>query len=204
MLHHMYIMDSRFKQKMLILFLFSTILNSCAHHSMPIKEQLAVIPNGYYHGNDKLFTNVFVDVRGNLAIADFILFDKFPRELITDTLLYNADSLAFLGQTSRIAVIDKNIYISSQGQIFGKKIKLKITNNKTHYEEHINEYKNYAVWYETYIEYLVMNGNNEEAGKYFKEQGQEYQVKSKMDHLSHEDFLIELEKFKGHLRKFGE
>lgn len=47
-------------------------------------EAVVKIPPAYYHG-----TGVFVKVNADTAIADFIFIQKYPRELLTDTLFYD-------------------------------------------------------------------------------------------------------------------
>lgn len=164
----------------------------------------AKISDGYYYGNDKLFTNVFVKVAGDTALIDFIFYEKYPRELHSDTLLYNAINHMFFGRTSNILKKNGGNYIctNQESMIFGKKVEIKLNSDESYYKMHLNEYKNYAVWHQCFKEYLNNNDNNDDARRYFQEQSKKKNIKLIIETYSHKDFLIELDKFKAELVSF--
>lgn len=182
-----------------IVFLFSFCCN--------IQKQVLIdtkISDGYYYGNDKLFTNVFVKVAGDTALIDFILFQKYPRELLSDTLLYYASNHMFSGRTTNILLKNGRNYIctNQESMVFDKKVEIKLKPNETYYKKHINEYKNYAVWHQCYKEYLMNNDNKDDARMYFQVQSKKKNIKSMLDTYSHKYFLKELDKFKSELKYF--
>ncbi len=185
---------------MIILQIF--IINLLGFQYITQDRTIEKIPEGYYYGSDKLFTNVFVKIVNDTAIIDFILIQKYPRELLNDTLLYNSDNQIFLGRISNLRINNDIKYVcnNEMSLIFGKNIKIRIKQNKAFYEKHIDEYKNYAVWYEFYKKYIDNYDNKEDARRYFQDQEKKYKIKLMLDTLKHKDFVEELEKFKNELK----
>lgn len=164
----------------------------------------ARMSNGYYHGNDKLFTDAFVKVVDDTAFVDFILFEKYPRELLSDTLFYDSANQMFLGRISGIIFKNGRYHISTvkESIIFGKKAEIKLNPDELYYRNNINQRKNHVVWYQSYRAYMSNNNNKVEARKYFQEQGKKNSMKSMINTLSHADFLKALDKFIKGLKYF--
>lgn len=162
------------------------------------------IDNGFYCGNDKLFTNAFVNVVGDTAFVDLILLEKYPRKLFTDTLIYNASYGSFIGSNTNFLLRNGRIYLctNQDSLVFGKNLKIKLVRDDLFYEKHNNEYKNYAVWHQYFKEYLRNNDNREDARIYFFEQREKSDIESMIKTYSHANFLIELDKFKLELKSF--
>ncbi len=140
------------------------------------------ILNGYYYGNDKMFTSVFVKISGDTAFVDFIFFQKYPRELLSDTLFYQ-DNHIFTGRIVNILPESNKYYIctNQESKVFGNKVKIKIKSNELYYQKHIDEFKNYAVWHECYSEFMRKNDYKNEADKYFRELSKKNNIKLKID-----------------------
>lgn len=158
------------------------------------------IPDGYYHGSDKLFKSVYVKIMNDTAIADFIYFQKYPRDLITDTLIYNESNKIWVGRSSKMYQKNDKYYVSlNELFVFGK-TELRIKLKEKYYKETIDEYKNIAVLHKFKEDYLNKSVNKEAAGKLFVEAGEKYGINKILKKLKHTDFLKELEKFKFELK----
>jgi hypothetical protein len=187
---------------MLIIFLI--VISFCCHSSMQVFDDANDI-NGYYFGSDKSFTSVFVRLAGDTAFADFILFQKYPRDLLTDTLLWEPGNRKFFGHHTFILQKDKNyfVYTNENSMVFDKQLSIKIKPNESYYKNYLNEYKNSAFLYKYYKEYLKSKENKEEARKQFQKQLKEYGFETMMDTLNHKAFIEEVEKFKTKLHTLG-
>lgn len=172
------------------------LINFCCHsiNHGPFDVQLL---NKYYYGNDRRFANVFVRVENNTAIVDFIFVQKYPRKLLTDTLVFDPDQHKFIGRYSNLFLSNGKCYVFSNEEllIFGEKRKIKVSLNESYYKNNINGLKNYAVWHQYYEQY-INNNNSIETKKTFQDFAERKQIKILLNNLKHEDFLKELEKFK--------
>jgi len=133
------------------------------------------------------------------AIADFIYWDKFPRILLSDTLIFNEQDKIFLGKLSKLYIKKVNILLGTNdtSKIFNYKIEIKFSQDKFYKKKKvIDDYKKLAVLNNYFDEYLNKNINEVEAKKCFNEIQKKYLPKSKLDTLSFADFLKEFEKFK--------
>jgi hypothetical protein len=153
------------------------------------------IAPGYYHGS-----GVFVHVKGDTVIVDFIFIQKYPRELMTDTLLYNVSNYKWMGRASSLYQKGDKCYIkvNDESSIFYTKKDILIKPDKDYYLKHINEYKNLALLHKCYEDYLNKSVNEGEAKKRFFELRKIYKLNTL---LRHPEFLIELDKFKSELER---
>lgn len=171
-------------------------ISGCSAQSVPGKEGTRM-PDGYFYGTDKLFTEVFVKVTSDKAVADFVHIEKFPRSLYSDTLVYNAGNNTWTGKTA--TVMEKN----GQYKIVAGKRNSPITiqPNEAHYKEEADRLKN-AGYARGYYEQYVKNSSNKEAADMrYKELEKQYNILQLATTLPHAGFLKEYEKFKTALLK---
>jgi hypothetical protein len=78
-------------------------LQGCKAQSKPAQSE-SKVPEGYFTGTAGHwnFKRVFLRVTHHTAIADFIIDDKGPRDLYTDTLTYDLTNKTWRGKTSRL------------------------------------------------------------------------------------------------------
>lgn len=183
-------------------FLLVMIMIFCNNLSGQVNDD-PKIPDGYYYGNDHLFTNVFVNVSYDTAFVDIIFIQKYPRDIISDTLFYNNDDLMFVGKITKILLHDGEKYIHTieESTVFGKKFEIQLNSDEAYYKDHIDKYKNYASWYQCYSEFL-MKHNKGEARKYFRELEKKNDVKLIMDTCSYKDFVRTMNRIKKELNSF--
>ena len=169
-------------------------------------SSVAQVPDGFYHGGDKLFSVVFLKKQGDTAFADFIHWDKFPRQLVKDTLVFNSTDQTWSGNFSRLATVKEKLVIDrKEGSVteinyplFGRK-GLHIKENEKRYKEVYNEYTNLAVMNQYYRAYIEKNGETPEARKRYYSIYEKSQLDSikLLDHqaflLAHKRFTAELE-----------
>lgn len=177
-------------------FLFTSIIGCSS-----IPNQFNAIDNishGYYTGGDKLFTSVFVEVKNDTAIADFIFIQKYPRRLLTDTLSYSQNTRKWIGRSSILYQKGSNYYtrVTDSSSVFSAKTGMRIVMNTDYYKTHIDEYKNIAVWHECYEDYIRKSENKVEARKRFNELDKRYNLNKLLIHF---EFLKELKKMKSEL-----
>ena len=172
------------------------LLAACSRPAVP-GTAAAHAPDGYYYGSDRLFTNVFVKLAHDTAFADFIHVEKFPRALLTDTLLYDAGQNAWRGSTSKLYQKGNAWRIANNPPRFTSGIKIKP--DETYYKEHIDAQKNFALSRKDYEDYFRKNENNPEAAKKYAALESKYDIGHLSATLKHAEFLKEYEKFKAAL-----
>jgi len=180
--------------KMNIIFFFQLVLLMNCFYFFDKNHISSNIPSGYYHGS-----GVFVVVNNDTAIADFIFFQKYPRELMTDTLLYNESNHNWLGESSTLYEKKGKYYIriNDKSSLFYRKKDIRIKQDENYYKNHIDEYKNLAVLHKCYVDYLDVSKDKVDASKRFYELQKNYNLNQL---LNHSDFLKELKKFKSDLK----
>ena len=156
------------------------------------------IPNGFYTGSNGFETIAYVAIDKNSAIADFILFDKFPRELFSDTLVLDEKTNDFFGRFCKLHQINYKIHLTTIDtlRIFGRTINIEISLNEKYYTEVIDEYKNLATW--SKFEYWCFTNPEYTSDiltdlKFLKSK---YTISSKISTFKYKDFLEELKKIK--------
>lgn len=149
------------------------------------------LSNNYYISSDNQ-VHTFIKVEGDSVFADFILWNKFPRRLISDTLYYKSSTLGYQGSYTFIRSINRKSYIcSKQNEVrFLGDIIQYITNDEAGYNNQIKE-KNYALWYELSREYLEKTGEN--ALTRFFEVSKQRNISIKLKNYSFDDFVKEVE-----------
>lgn len=179
----------------ILIFQFSLIISSNIFNTLSI--DMDKIPSGYYHGGDKISTGVFVKIESDKAIADFILKDKYPRELLTDTLYYRQNDNTWQGKVSEIYQKQEKYYVRSKATlfIFGSKKEIRIKTDENYYK-YIDEYKNLAVLHMFHDEYQKKNGDKANSEEHFQEILRKYNLSQVQ---KHENYLIELKKLESEL-----
>lgn len=145
----------------------------------------------YYVSSDHQ-VHTFIKVENDIVFADFILWNKFPRRLISDTLYYNGSTHGYQGNFTFIRSINGKPYICTKQdevQFFGDIIQ-HLTNDDAVYYNNIKE-KNYALWYELSREYQEKTGKS--SLTCFFEVGKRRNIKTKLDNYSFDDFTKEVE-----------
>lgn len=175
--------------------IFILLLIPASQSIQPRVSIPAQLPPGYYTASDKLFTLVFVNAKPDTAIVDFILFEKFPRELLTDTLIYNATGRQYKG---RMAVLfekgpDYYVKLETDSATFNNKKALRIKSDKGYYVKSIDEYKNIAVWNSYYRGYMKRSVNKVNSRKRFHQLEEQFHLDTSK---KHSQFLVDFQKFK--------
>jgi hypothetical protein len=179
-----------------LLMLLLGVFESCSAQNAPANA--VKLPDGYYAGSDKLFNIVFLKVSNDTAIADFILVEKFPRDLHTDTLVYERNNV-WNGKTTKLYQKKYAYYITSGQRPFISPIKVR--SNEALYRKRIDVYKNLALLNKDRESYLANKDRNNEARKTYEELETRYEINKLANTLQHTDFLREYEKFKTALTK---
>lgn len=169
--------------------------NSCQYRS---RFFLNKIPEGYYVGGDKVFKSVFVKVANDIIVADYIYTDKFPRNLATDTLIYDDNSSIAKGKFSTISNENGKWYIISNHEIFSSKINIKV--NTKYYQASKDKNKNIAFLNKKYREDILQNNIVADSIRFkYESLKKDFNLDEKKDRLSFEEFLKEYEKFETEL-----
>jgi hypothetical protein len=180
-----------------LLMFFFGVIGTCSAQIAPANI-VVKLQEGYYAGSDKLFNIVFLKVNKDTAIADFILVEKFPRDLYTDTLVYEGNSF-WKGKTTKLYHKKRAHYIASGQRPFESPIKIRP--NEALYRKRIDVYKNLAMLNKDQELYLANKGSDEEARKIYEEIEARYEINKLANTLKHSDFLREYEKFKAAFAK---
>lgn len=160
-------------------------------------NNLSTLPEGLYTGN-QLFIIAYVQVRGDMIIADLIYKDKFPRDFLTDTLYYNGTNNSWKGKITNLYQKKISWYINTKNPpVFESTIKLKA--NEKQYKEYFNRHKNLALLRKTYIAYIEQSTNKVEATEMFEQIVKSFDLNAKANKLHYEAFLKEYENFKAKL-----
>lgn len=151
---------------------------------------------------DTLSSNYFVSFENNIHIflkverdgvfADFILWDKYPRLLVSDTLFFDDHTCCYVGEKSTIysKMGKPYIHIKKDNIVFFHDILQCIENDEFEYKKNIKE-KNYAIWHELSIEYRKKTGTNSLI--ILNEIGQQRNINKKLEEYSFDDFVKEIE-----------
>lgn len=94
---------------------------------------------GKYFGNKSQYS-VFVNVENGKAIANWVLIDKFPRNLFTDTLYIGIENNnQWIGRFSKMSYENKQLYIECPNFYFKNELlKTKIKPNERKYIKNSN------------------------------------------------------------------
>lgn len=168
----------------------------------PVSSKL---PAGLYRGG-KGWDLLFLKIRRDSAYADFIHIEKFPRELHSDTLLYDPSTQSWKSKKSELSLQDK--YYSIKSSYTCKtctmpvevKIEHKIIADKKLTQVKIDSYKNYAYVNMQHHFFVVRDTMSRRRVHY-------YQLKEKhlffgsLDTMPHEKLLAAYEKFRSVLEQ---
>lgn len=139
--------------------------------------------------------HVFIKAEQNSVFVDFVLWDKFPRQLLSDTLYFDDNTHSYIGVFSTICSNNGKIcvYVNKDHTNFFHHIpqKIYIKEDVIEYNKNINE-KNYAVWQELAIEYQEKTGDS--LLIHFHKVGQQRDIKKKLDSYSFAEFVKEIDK----------
>lgn len=185
--------------KVHIVFVFQLVLAICKLINFQQTAFSTDIFSGYYFGSDKGFKRVFLRINNHIAIADFIFVQKYPRELLSDTLLFDKSTNIWVGQYSILHEKDGKYYVRTKNasSIFATKKDIRIRLNEQYYKKNIDEYKNLAIWHKYYKDYLRENENKDYAMKRFYEIEKKYNLNKLQNHSC---FLKEFERMKSELK----
>jgi hypothetical protein len=157
--------------------------------------------NGYYHGGDRFFRQAFVEIKDDSIIVSLILFDRYPRKLLNDVLLYNSNTQTWKGVNSILYKRQDKFFLrvtDSLSVFYSKEKDIKIKSDEQYYKRYVDEYRNIAVLHECFNAYLEKGTNKADRNRKFNELRKKYNL----DKLrKHSDFLKSLEEFKIELFK---
>lgn len=185
-------------KKTIICIVLLAALQSCNAQSIPAQSE-SNLPEGYFTGAGEKwsFMRVFVQVSNHTAIADFIIDDKGPRDLYTDTLAYDLTNKTWRGKTSRLFQKKGAWYVATTQPAFETEIKLKA--NEAFYKQENNWYKNAAVIRRHYVSYITQSTNREKSLSNYNALRDKYELLTRVRSLDHIEFLKMFEKFKAEL-----
>ncbi len=181
-----------------VFLLLLTIMGGCATNSAP-RSALTHFPEGFYTGNGKLFIIAYVKVSQGRAVADIIYKDKFPRDLLTDTLVYVGSSNSWKDKATSLYNKKGSWYIDAQNTLFASSIKLET--NEKQYREHIHQHKNLAFLRKAYIAYREQSSDKMKATETYEQLVKAFDLNAKASKLNHEAFLKEYENFISQLKQ---
>lgn len=139
--------------------------------------------------------HVFIKSKQDSVFVDFVLWEKYPRQLLSDTLYFDDNTYSYLGRFSTICSINGKLcvyvykYHTNSLQYLPQKIYVK--ENVVDYNKNIHE-KNYAIWREFAIEYQEKTGDS--LLVHFHKVSQQRDIKNKLDSYSFAEFVKEIEK----------
>lgn len=155
------------------------------------------LPNGYYE-NWKYSPTLYLKISNDTAFADFIIIDKFPRNLISDTLFYN--SAAKYWKSEQNILQQSGAYyeffnISNQGR---RKVVIRtIRTNKLLNKKTVDRTKNYAYVNREQTKYQQVATDRSRYNRI----RQKFGLFDSLEIMSHEELIIAFEKFKVELYK---
>ena len=158
------------------------------------------VPEGYYMGNDGLFVMAYVKVDGEKVYADYVHFEKFPRDLYSETLALDLSDSSYVGSNSRLYEENGKYYIAIErkGGAFGK-MKIRLKHNEKGYKSGIEKNRNYAVFNKFYVEYVDANKEDKNARSRFWDFYNKKQIGKEIESLKHDDFLVRFEEYRKEL-----
>lgn len=173
-------------------------LQSCNAQSIPAQSE-SKLPEGYYTGvaGNYNFKRVFLQVSSHIAIADFIIDDKGPRDLYSDTLQYDLNNKTWKGKTSRLFQKKAAWYIATNEPAFETEIKLKA--DEAFYKKENNWYKNAAVTQRHFVSYINQSTNRQKSLSNYNALRDKYELLTRERSLDHREYLKTFEKFKTEL-----
>ncbi len=177
--------------------LFFAVYTAISGYS-PLPADSVKMPPGYYTGSDKLFTIVFLKVTGDTAIADFIMVQKFPRDLHADTLVYDGSNNTWKGKNTRLYQERNSYFINSSQPMFQGRIRIK--SNETYYKKELDNHKNLALMRRDYIDFTRKTTNEASWHKY-KDLQNKHELHKLATSLKHAEFLKEYEKFRSEVAR---
>jgi hypothetical protein len=177
--------------------LLVVMAEGCTAQSGKVKSS-ASLPPGYYTGRE-LFNQVFVKVEQGTVIADHIFIEKFPRDLLTDTLVPQKDQSEWKGKWTSLYTKGGRWYISTKQPFFASTIRIKV--NEGYYKEQINKKKNAALLEKERFNYQQKSADKGGSQAYFDSLKNQYGLDEKVNVLTHADFLKVYEQFRIALTK---
>lgn len=175
------------------------ILSSC--YFKPTKfEANSRLDNGFYRSGNG-FSTTFFQVNGDTAYADFILIDKFPRELESDTLYYNPSSQSWKSNKSQLAQAGKiyqytSVYTCNTCSVEKEyNIRSELKKDKKLTRQYIDSYKNYAAVNE-FHSFVIRQDTLSKINPKYYELKEKVSFFSNLNSISHAEFLKEFTQFK--------
>jgi len=104
-------------------------------------SQKKTFPEGKYYGHIPQYA-IFINLTKDVAVADWFLIDKFPREHFSDTLLLNIrDSNKWDGCLSSIVKENNKLYFESTFYCYLQRKRVKIKLNEKYYNTYCDRFK---------------------------------------------------------------
>lgn len=158
------------------------------------------LDNGFYRSGNG-FSTTFFQVIGDTVYADFILIDKFPRELESDTLYYSAASQSWKSNKGQLAQEGRiyqytSVYTCNTCSVEKEyNIRSELKKDKKLTRQHIDSYKNYAVVNE-FHSFLIRQDTLSRINPNYYELKEKVPLFSNLNNISHAEFLKEFAQFK--------
>lgn len=179
-------------KSVLFFFMLMIISISCLSQNNKCFKETSFMPPEACYVSFENNIHVFLKVGIDCVYVDFVFWDKYPRQLVSDTLFFDPKTQKYSGKISVIDSRNDNIYISSKRnkEIFFYDISQPIKCDSVEYRNNIKE-KNYAIWHELSIEYRERT--NENTLHHFFEIGCQRNIKNKLETYSYDEFIKEIE-----------
>lgn len=98
----------KIQRNSIILVLLLILFKNCT--SVIVKDRNFKLKTGGYYGSIQFFVSYLV-AKDSLVYVDFYLWDKFPRDVICDTLSYNKNKTKWHGKFSEIYNRKNRMYV---------------------------------------------------------------------------------------------
>ncbi len=176
-----------------IIFLFLLMIGSisCLSQKKMVFDEATEKLSKTYYVSFKSNIHVLLKVENDIVAVDFVCWDKFPRQLVSDTLFFDENTQCYVGKISTIRSKKGEPYISADkdNSFFFYDFLQPLKDDEVGYSEHLKE-KNYAVWHELSIEYREKMAT--ESLRDFFEIGEERNISNKLETYSFDDFMKEV------------
>ncbi|HVK49194.1 MAG TPA: hypothetical protein VM488_15145 [Pseudobacter sp.] len=183
----------------LSLFIACFILSSCYFKPTKFAANSRLQDGFYRSGNG--WANTYFRVSGDTAFADFILIDKFPRELESDTLYYHVASQSWKSHKGQLAQQGKlyqytSYYTCNTCSVEKQyNIKSELRKDTKLNQQYIDTYKNYAVVNE-FHSYVIRQDTLSRINPKYYTLKEKVPLFSNLNSISHAEFLKEFARFK--------
>lgn len=180
------------------------ILSGCYYKPTKFPEQTK-LPDGFYTAGNG-WDLVFLKLSNDSVYADFIHMEKFPRELHSDTLQYDAASQTW--KSNKGALTRKGAYYSITTKYTCETcttplpvtINQKIKKDKKLTQAHIDSYKNYAYLNMQHVIEIKKDSLKRVKAKFYEINERPLFLDS-IHLMSHPQFLISYKKYQEEIEK---